>query len=111
VIAGGAEARGGPGTYPERITRYRETSLDAFREKTRMTMSNMEERLGEFGFSWKDTTATQIYTVQDFHPVVADELVKRGASRQGMTWHFARPPVVDLEFEMDTRRVMREFVI
>lgn len=111
VIAGGAEARGGPGTYPERITRYRETSPDAFREKTRMTMSNMEERLGEFGFSWKDTTATQIYTVQDFHPVVADELVKRGASRQGMTWHFARPPVVDLEFEMDTRRVMREFVI
>lgn len=111
VIAGGAEARGGAGTYPDRIVRYRETSADAFRDKARMTMSNMEERLSAFGFGWKDTTATQVYTVQDFHPVVADELVKRGAARQGMTWHFARPPVVDLEFEMDTRRVMREFVV
>ncbi|QUS39209.1 hypothetical protein RPMA_10435 [Tardiphaga alba] len=111
VIAGGAEARGGAGTYPERIVRYRETSADALREKARMTMNTMEERLSAFGFSWKDTTVTQVYTVQDFHPVVADELVKRGAARQGMTWHFARPPVVDLEFEMDTRRVMREIVI
>ena len=111
VIAGGAEARGGPGSYPERITRYRESSPDAFREKTLMTLSNMEERLTEFGVGWKDTTATQIYTVQDFHGVVASELARRGASRQGMTWHFARPPVVDLEFEMDTRRVMREMVI
>lgn len=111
VIAGGAEARSGPGTYPERIVRYRETSSDAFRDKARMTMANMEERLGAFGFGWKDATATQIYTVNDFHAVAADELVKRGAARQGMTWHFARPPVVDLEFEMDTRRVMREFVI
>ena len=76
-----------------------------------MTMANMEERLSAFGFGWKETTATQVYTVQDFHPVVADELVKRGAASQGMTWHFARPPVVDLEFEMDTRRVMREIVI
>ena len=111
VIAGGAEARSGPGTYPERIVRYRETSADAFRDKARMTMTNMEERLDAFGFGWKDTTATQVYTVHDFHAVAADELVKRGAARQGMTWHFARPPVVDLEFEMDTRRVMREFVI
>ena len=29
----------------------------------------------------------------------------------GLTWHFARPPVIDLEYEMDCRRVMREMVI
>jgi hypothetical protein len=111
VIAGGAEARGGPGSYPERIVRYRETGADAFRDKARATVGAMEERLATFGHGWKDTTGTQIYTVQDFHAVVADELVRRGAARSGMTWHFARPPVVDLEFEMDCRRVMREFVI
>ena len=71
----------------------------------------MESRLGEFGFGWKDTTAVQAYTVHDFHPVMADELVRRGAARSGLTWHFARPPVVDLEYEMDCRRVMRETVI
>jgi hypothetical protein len=71
----------------------------------------MQERLGEFGYGWKDTTAVQAYTVRDFHPVVADELVRRGAMRSGLTWHFARPPVVDLEFEMDCRRVARETAI
>jgi hypothetical protein len=43
--------------------------------------------------------------------VVAEELARRGAARSGLTWHYARPPVVDLEFEMDCRRVAREFVL
>jgi hypothetical protein len=111
VIAGGAELRGGSGTYPERIVRYRDLSPDAMKEKVRFTVGSMEERLGEFGYGWKDSTAVQAYTVHDFHPVVADELVRRGAARSGLTWHFARPPVVDLEFEMDCRRVGRETVI
>jgi hypothetical protein len=111
VIAGGAELRGGSGSYPERIVRYKDLSLDAIKEKLSFTTASMEERLGEFGYGWKDTTAVQAYTVHDFHPVIADELVRRGAVRSGLTWHFARPPVVDLEYEMDCRRVARETVI
>jgi hypothetical protein len=111
VIAGGAELGGGSGTYPERIVRYRDLSSDGLKEKVRFTVGSMDERLGEFGYGWKDTTAAQAYTVHDFHPVIADELVRRGAMRSGLTWHFARPPVVDLEFEMDCRRVARETVI
>jgi hypothetical protein len=111
VIAGGAELRGGSGSYPERIVRYRDLSPDAMKEKVRFTVASMEERLGEFGFGWKDTTAVQAYTVHDFHPVMTEELVRRDAVRSGLTWHFARPPVVDLEFEMDCRRVARETVI
>ena len=111
VIAGGAEARGGSDSYPERIVRYRDLSADGLREKVRFTTREMENRLGAFGFGWKDTTAVQAYTVHDFHPVIAEELVRRGATRSGLTWHFARPPVIDLEYEMDCRRVMREMVI
>jgi hypothetical protein len=111
VIAGGAEARGGAGSYPERIVRYRDLSADGFREKVRFTSGEMLRRLALFGFTWKDTTAVQAYTIHDFHPVVADELVRHGAARSGLTWHFARPPVVDLEYEMDCRRVLREVVI
>src|SRR4051794_5662642 len=111
VIAGGAELRGGSGTYPERIVRYKDLSPDAMKEKVRFTVGSMEERLAEFGYGWKDTTAVQAYTVHDFHPVIADELARRGAMRSGLTWHLARPPVVDLEFEMDCRRVGRETVI
>jgi hypothetical protein len=111
VIAGGAELRGGSGTYPERIVRYKELGPDAMKEKVQFTVGSMQERLGDFGFGWKDTTAVQAYSVHDFHPVMADELVRRGAVRSGLTWHFARPPVVDLEFEMDCRRVARETVV
>src|SRR5260221_9135280 len=111
VIAGGAEARGGAGSYPERIVRYRDLSPEGLKEKVRFTVGAMEERLRSFGFGWKDTTGVQVYSVHDFHPVVADELVRRGAMRSGLTWHFARPPVIDLEYEMDCRRVMRETVI
>jgi hypothetical protein len=111
VIAGGAEARGGGGSYPERIVRYRDLSPDGLKEKVRFTVGQMEDRLGAFGFGWKDTTAAQAYSIRDFHPVMSDELVRRGAARSGLTWHYARPPVIDLEYEMDCRRVLREVVI
>jgi hypothetical protein len=111
VIAGGAEARGGNASYPERIVRYRDLSADGLKEKVGFTVREMESRLDAFGFGWQDTTGVQAYTVHDFHPVMTEELVRRGATRSGLTWHFARPPVVDLEYEMDCRRVMCETVI
>jgi len=111
VIAGGAELRGGRGAYPERIVRYRDLSPEGLQEKVRFTTRQQEDRLQAFGFTWRETTAVQAYTVHDFHPVIVEELVRRGATGAGLTWHFARPPVVDLEFEMDSRRVLREIVI
>lgn len=110
VIAGGAEARGGAGSYPERIVRYRDLSAEGFAEKVRFTVGEMAQRMAAFGFAWKDATAAQAYTVHDFHAVIADELVRKGAARSGLTWHYARPPVIDLEFEMDVRRVLTEVV-
>jgi hypothetical protein len=111
VIAGGAEAHGGAGSYPERIVRYRDLSPEGLKEKIRFTVREMGNRLTAFGFGWKETAATQAYTVHDFHPAMVDELVRRGAARSGLTWHFARPPVLDLEFEMDCRRVSRETMV
>ena len=111
IIAGGADAREGAGSYAERTVRYRDVSADGMKDKVRFTVSQMESRMQAFGFGWKDATGVQAYTVRDFYPVYAEELVRRGAARSGLTWHFARPPVIDLEFEMDCRRVAREMVI
>jgi hypothetical protein len=111
VISGSGEAREGGATYSERTVRYRDLSPDGLREKVNFVVGAMEHRMGALGFGWNDTTAVQAYSVHDFHPVVADALVRRGAMRSGLTWHFARPPVIDLEYEMDCRRVMRETVI
>jgi hypothetical protein len=111
VVAGGAESRDGAGPYAERIVRYKDLSADGLREKVRFVAAAMRERLDKLGFGWADTTGTQVYTVHDIHPVLADELVRTGAARSGLNWHYARPPVVDLEFEMDCRRVIRDVVI
>ena len=111
VIAGSGEAREGSGNYAERTVRYRDLSPAGIKEKVQYVVGAMESRMGAVGFGWKDITAAQAYSIRDFHPVMSEELVRRGAARSGLTWHFARPPVIDLEFEMDCRRVMREAVI
>jgi hypothetical protein len=52
----------------------------------------------------------QVYTIFHIHPLVADEFVRRGAMSGGLAWHFARPPVQGLDFEVGTRRA-HELVI
>jgi len=111
VIAGSGESQEGGGTYAERTVRYRDLSPDGIAEKVRYVVGVMEKRMAEFGHGWKDATATQTYTVHDIHLVLADAIVRRGAARAGLVWHFARPPVIDLEYEMDCRRVLCETVI
>ncbi len=111
VIAGSAEAKEGGASYRERTIRHGETSADALREKGRYVLGEMERRLAAFDLSWSDTTATQVYTVHDLHPFLADEIVRRGAVRSGLTWHYARPPVRELEYEMDCRGVNAEHVV
>ncbi|MDB5619149.1 hypothetical protein [Tardiphaga sp.] len=111
VISGGGEVRGGPGSFVERLVRYRDLSPEGWQEKVNFTVRSITQRLEALGFAWSDTTGTQVYTVHDFHALVVDELVRQGAAHAGLNWHFARPPVLDMEFEIDTRRVMREFVI
>jgi hypothetical protein len=111
VIAGGAEAREGGASYEERTIRRGEISPDAMREKAVFVLGEMERRLAALGLRWADTTATQVYTVRDLYPFLADEIIRRGAARSGLTWHYARPPVRELEYEMDCRGVSQEAVI
>ena len=111
VIAGSGEAREGEGSYGERTVRAGETTPDAMREKAGFVLGEMERRLGLLGFGWPDTTRVQVYTVHDIHPFLADGIVRRGAARSGLTWHYARPPVRGLEYEMDCARIMHEVVV
>ncbi|HZN31011.1 MAG TPA: hypothetical protein VFB88_16795 [Xanthobacteraceae bacterium] len=111
VIAGSAEAAEGKGNYRDHTVRLGETSPDAMREKARFVLGEMQRRLMLLGCGWADTTATQVYTVQDIHPFLADEIVRCGAAGAGVTWHFCRPPVRDLEFEMDCRGINWESVV
>jgi len=111
IIAGGGEARDGAGSFAERSVRHGETSPEAMREKVRFVMAEMERRLEALGFSWKDAVSTQAYSVQDIGALVGTEIAARGAAAGGLTWHYARPPVTGLEYEMDVRGAARELLI
>ncbi len=111
VIAGSAEAAEKGANYSERIVRLGETSPDAIREKAKFVLGAMEGRMAALGMGWGDVTTSQVYTVHDLHPFLEDEIVARGAAAAGLTWTYARPPVVQLEYEMDVRGVPVERVI
>ena len=114
ILAGGGEARTHAGTYRERIVRLGDTSPEGLREKVLFVVAEMERRLGLLGFTWADALHTQAYTVQNIGYLVGEVLASRGiggASSAGLTWHYARPPVLDLEFEMDVRGAAREIIL
>lgn len=111
VVAGSSEVPEGFPNYKDHLVRYQDISPDAIREKGVWVLNEMERRLSVLGYSWKDCTGSQLYIVHNPHPFLAEEFVKRGAMRFGLTWHFVRPPVVDMEFEMDCRRVLNERVL
>jgi hypothetical protein len=95
IIAGGAESR-------ERVE---------LADKVRHVVGEMERRLAALGFSWRDALSTQAYSVHDIGPLVGPQIAARGAAAGGLAWHFARPPVIGLEFEMDVRGAARELAL
>ena len=111
VVSGSGEAPEGKGAYGDFIVRRGETSPDAMVDKARAVLGEMERRMQLLGHGWPDTSATQVYTIHDIHPFLGAEIVRRGAARNGVAWHLARPPVVQLEYEMDCRSVAVERVI
>ncbi|MCL4765688.1 MAG: hypothetical protein KJZ80_05615 [Hyphomicrobiaceae bacterium] len=111
VIAGSGEVPEGHATYRDHVIRLGDLTPDGLREKARWVLGEMERRLRMAGLTWSGVTATQVYTVHDLHPFLADAIVASGAAAHGLTWHYCRPPIVDVEYEMDCRAVRRELVI
>ena len=111
IVAGSGEAPERKSNYRDFIIRRGDVTPAGVREKARFVLDIMEARLAALGFTWADTTATQAYTVHDLHPFLADEIVRRGAANAGLTWHYCRPPVVELEYEMDCRSVALERIL
>ena len=111
VVAGSGESVEGKANYRDHTVRLGDTSPEGMHEKAKFVLAEMERRMSAFGGTWRDTTGVQLYTVHDIHPFLASELGRRGVLRHGLTWHFNRPPVVGLDYEMDCRRVHIERVV
>jgi hypothetical protein len=110
VVSGGGEWPEGS-RDPMDVVRRGDLSPQGLREKIQFVMGLMEGRLAGLGASWSRSTCIQIYTVHDIHPFVAAEIAGRSGSAHGFVWHFSRPPIVTIEYEMDVRGVFAELMI
>lgn len=111
VVSGSAEVPEGKGAYDGHVIAAGDSSPSGLKQKAQWVLSEMERRMASLDADWRVTTGVNLYTVYDIHTFLADELVKRGAVRHGLSWHFNRPPVVGLDYEMDCRGVAVERVI
>jgi len=112
VVSGAGELHSSE-LVSEAIIRRGETSADALHEKATYVMGVMTRRLEGLGVGWDDVTCVNVYTA---HPV--DALVEkvvapagRPAGRNGITLHHTRPPIEEIEFEMDVRGVQTEHLL
>ncbi|MBL8905971.1 MAG: hypothetical protein JNM20_04765 [Rhizobiales bacterium] len=111
IIAGSGEVPEGETNYRDHIVSPGDFSPAGMRSKVRFVRREMERRLAGFGLAWRDVTASQAYSIRDFHDCLADELIAAGAANHGLIWHYCRPPIIGLDFEMDCRGVLRELVV
>lgn len=112
VVAGAGELTG-ERLDARDIVRRGDVSPDGLRAKAAQVLDLMEQRLRGLGVGWEHVTVIEVYTVHDIFPLVQKLLLPRAgaAGIHGLRWHFARPPIEEIEFEMDVRGAVRELIV
>ncbi|MSU35078.1 MAG: hypothetical protein EXS36_08175 [Pedosphaera sp.] len=112
VVAGAGELREGI-LESDRVVRRGEVSPGAMLEKAEYVLGVMTERLKGLGMSWDPATAVNLYTVYSLEESMRKRILDRigPAARHGLCWHIARPPVLEIEFEMDVRGLACELTL
>jgi hypothetical protein len=108
VVAGSGERREG-GTFPDDIVARGDTSEAGMRLKEDFVLEKMETRLAGLRRRWSDATVTQLYTVYRLGREAMT--LQKAIQPSSLTWHFCRPPIEGLDFEMDVRGVRLERVL
>jgi len=73
-------------------------------------MDLMESRLRGLGLAWPMVSRANVYTVHSITELLPAVILSRmgPAAIHGVHWHFSRPPIVEIEFEMDLRGTRTE---
>jgi hypothetical protein len=101
----------GAGELPEGILSRHEivaigdTSPQGLAIKARFVMDLMESRLQGLGLTWTMVSRANVYTAHSISELLPAVILSRmgAASVHGVHWHFSRPPIEEIEFEMDLR--------
>lgn len=109
VVAGAGELPEGVLTR-DGVVRLGETDPAAIAEKARFVMDLMESRLLGLGVGWDRVTALNVYSVHSLDRIAPEIVLDRAgpAAWHGVRWHYSRPPILEIEYEMDLRGAAHE---
>lgn len=112
VVAGAGELPEGLLTAEDIIARG-DTSATGIRTKAQFVMDLMETRLRGLGADWNLVTDIDVYTIHPFESCLRDVVLTRlrPADTHGIHWHYTRPPILEIEYEMDLRGIRTELRI
>jgi hypothetical protein len=108
VVAGSGEWPEG-GRFPEDIVARGDVSPAGMEKKASCVLGRMDSRMKGLGVGWRQATVSQLYTVQDIQKQM--ERIQKHVQPSCLVWHYCRPPIAELEFEMDLRGVSLERVL
>ena len=97
----------------QRIVRLGEVTPEAMLDKARCVVDIMRTRLKGLGAIDEHPTIIDVYTAHDLRASLAEVLIPGlpAAAGVGIRWFYVRPPIVNIEFEMDMRSVRQELVL
>ena len=112
VVAGAGELPEGV-LSREGIHCLRDITGDGIKNKAAFVMALIEDRLVQLQTSWAQVTKTNVYTIHSLDHIVPNAIVPRigSAALHGVTWHYSRPPIEEIEYEMDVRGVRTERIV
>lgn len=109
VVAGAGELPEGI-LSRDGIVALGDTSADGLVTKARFVMDLMETRLRGLGGDWARVTAVDVYTAYSLLELLPEIVLGRvgPAAVRGVQWHYSRPPIEEIEYEMDLRGTRTE---
>jgi hypothetical protein len=97
--------------FPAGIVARGDVSVAGLSAKADYVLRTMRERTAGLRGDWSGLTAAQVYTVHDIHPLLRSHFAAQGLTAGGLTWFACAPQILELEFEMDVRRVRTDLVL
>lgn len=109
VVAGAGELPEGT-LSRESIVALGDTSATGLAIKARFVMELMENRLQGLGVDWQMVSTANVYTAHSLTELLPAVILGRMglAAMHGVHWHYCRPPIQEIEYEMDVRGTRTE---
>ncbi len=101
------------GNTRDSIVALSDVSPSGLQAKAHWVMQMYAARLLSLGLSWQDATTINLYCVHSPNSFFEQEIlsVMGSSAWLGVHWHYARPPVLDIEFEADVRGTALELYL